>query len=80
MSDHLRRQCDVDEWLASQKDIDVTCRLGFGCPEGPIERVIRGGSAEHYMISTALFETYGTPGYAPTRRSVVAAERAEIRR
>ncbi len=32
------------------------------------------------LISKALFETYGTPGYAPARRSVVAAERAEIRR
>lgn len=70
----------LDEGLASQKDIDVTCRLGLGYPEGPIERVVRGGLAEHYMISKALFETYGTPGYAPGRRSVVAAERTEIHR
>jgi len=70
----------LDEGLASQKDIDVTCRLRLGYPEGPIERVVRGGLAEHYMISKALFETYGTPGYAPARRSVVAAERAEIHR
>ncbi len=70
----------LDERLASQKDIDVTCHLGLGYPEGPIERVVRGGLAEHYMISKALFETYGTPGYAPARRSVVAAERAEMRR
>ena len=70
----------LDEGLASQKDIDVTCRLGLGYPEGPIERLVRGGLAEHYMISKALFETYGTPGYAPARRSVVAAKGLEIRR
>lgn len=70
----------LDEGLASQKDIDLTCRLGLGYPEGPIERVVRGGLAEHYMISKALFETYGTPGFAPARRSVVTAARQEIRR
>jgi len=58
----------------------VRSRLGLGYPEGPIERVVRGGLAEHHLIGTVLFETYGTPGYAPARRSVVAAERAEIRR
>jgi 3-hydroxybutyryl-CoA dehydrogenase len=58
----------------------VRSRLGPDYPEGPIERANWSGLAEHHVISTALFETYGTPGYAPARRSVVAAERAEIRR
>jgi 3-hydroxybutyryl-CoA dehydrogenase len=65
----------LDEGLATQSDMDLTCRLGLGYPDGPIERVVRGGLADHYAISTALFETYGTPGYAPARRSVVAAQR-----
>jgi 3-hydroxybutyryl-CoA dehydrogenase len=65
----------LDEQLATQEDIDLTCRLGLGYPDGPIERVVRGGLAEHYAITKALFETYGVPGYAPARRAVVAAQR-----
>lgn len=63
--------------LATQKDIDLTCKLGLGYPDGPIERTIRGGLAHHYDVTKALFETYGTPGYAPARRAVVAAQRRE---
>ena len=55
--------------------MDLTCRLGLGYPEGPVERVVRGGLAYHYEVSKALFETYGTPAYAPARRAVVAAAR-----
>ncbi len=53
------------------------CRLGLGYPDGPIERVVRGGLAYHYDVSTALFEVYGTPAYAPARRAVVAKRRGE---
>lgn len=70
----------LDECLATQKDIDMTCRLGLGYPDGPIERVIGGGLADHYDICTALFETFGTPGFAPARRAVVAAKRREAGR
>ncbi len=66
----------LDEGLATQTDMDLTCRLGLGYADGPIERVLRGGLVEHYAITTALFEVYGTAGYAPARQAVVAARRA----
>lgn len=65
----------LDEGLASAKDMDLTCRLGLGYPDGPIERVERGDLARHYEITQALFETHGTPGFAPARRAVIAHER-----
>lgn len=65
----------LDEGLATQKDMDMTCRLGLGYPDGPIERVLRGGLAAHYDICKSLFEIYGTPAYAPARRAVVAKMR-----
>lgn len=65
----------LDEGLASAKDMDLTCRLGLGYADGPIERVERGGLARHHEITQALFETYGTPGFAPARRAVVARQR-----
>ena len=67
----------LDEGLASAKDMDLTCRLGLGYPEGPIERVERGGLAHHHDVTRALFEVYGTPAYVPARRSVVAAQRRD---
>jgi 3-hydroxybutyryl-CoA dehydrogenase len=67
----------LDEGLASAEAIDKTCRLGLGYPDGPIERVMRGGLARHHDISKALFEVYGTPGFAPARRALVAKQRAE---
>lgn len=66
----------LDEGLATQPDMDLTCRMGLGYPNGPIERVLSGGLAHHYAVTQALFETYGTPGYAPARRAVVGAARA----
>jgi 3-hydroxybutyryl-CoA dehydrogenase len=67
----------LDEGLASAEAIDVSCRLGLGYPDGPVERVVRGGLAHHHDVSKALFEVYGTPGFAPARRAVVARQRAE---
>lgn len=65
----------LDEGLATQADMDLTCRLGLGYLDGPIERVRRGGLRNHYEITQGLFETYGTPAYAPPRQAVVAAQR-----
>ncbi|MFL1461776.1 3-hydroxyacyl-CoA dehydrogenase family protein [Roseococcus sp. DSY-14] len=65
----------LDEGLATQADMDLTCRLGLGYPDGPVERLLRGGLHHHHAASAALFEAFGTPGYAPARRSVVAARR-----
>ena len=67
----------LDEGLASQKDMDLTCRLGLGYADGPIERVIRGGLVSHYDITKTLFDTFGTASYAPARRAVVAARRSK---
>lgn len=66
----------LDEGLASAADMDATCRLGLGYPDGPIERVVRGDLARHWEISTMLFEATGQAGYAPARRSIVAHRRA----
>jgi 3-hydroxybutyryl-CoA dehydrogenase len=68
----------LDEGLASQADMDLTCKLGLGYPDGPIERVVRGGLANHFRISKALFEAYGTPAYAPPRRAIVAFKRESL--
>lgn len=62
----------LDEGLATQADMDLTCKLGLGYPDGPLERILRGGMARHYHVTHALFETYGTPAYAPPRRAIVA--------
>ena len=65
----------LDEGLATAKDMDLTCRMGLGYPDGPIERVERGGLANHYDVTQALFAVYGTPAYAPARRAGVADQR-----
>ncbi|MBW2426333.1 MAG: hypothetical protein JRG86_18955 [Deltaproteobacteria bacterium] len=70
----------LDEGLASAEAMDLTCRLGLGYPDGPIERVERGGLAHHFDVTSALFEVYGTPAYAPARRAVVAAQRRDLRK
>jgi len=65
----------LDEKLATAEDMDLTCRLGLGYPDGPVERVERGDLARHYEITQSLYEIYGVPGFAPARRAVVAHER-----
>jgi 3-hydroxybutyryl-CoA dehydrogenase len=67
----------LDEGLASAEAMDLTCRLGLSYPDGPVERVERGGLAHHYAVTRALFEVTGAPGYAPARRAAVAAQRKE---
>ena len=66
----------LDEGLASAADMDLTCRLGLGYPDGPIERVQRGDLARHHDITRAMFDIYGTPGFAPARRAVVSKQRS----
>ncbi len=67
----------LDEGLAAAADIDLTCRHGLGYADGPIERVERGGLVHHYEVSQRLFETHGTPGFAPARRAHVAKQRSD---
>ncbi len=69
----------LDEGLASAEDMDQTCRVGLGYPDGLIERVTRGGLERHYDISSAIYEVTGLQGYAPARRSVVAKARQRQR-
>ncbi|WP_111731843.1 3-hydroxyacyl-CoA dehydrogenase NAD-binding domain-containing protein [Roseovarius amoyensis] len=65
----------LDEGLATAEDMDKTCKLGLGYPDGPIERVTRGGLARHFDVTSALYAMTGLPGYAPERRAVVASAR-----
>lgn len=65
----------LDEGLASAADMDKTCALGLGYPDGPVERVTRGGLARHHDICQAIFCMTGLPGYSPARAAVVAAKR-----
>ena len=67
----------LDQGLASAKDMDLTLKLGLGYPEGPIELLQRTGLAHHFEVAQALFEAYGEPAYAPARRSRVAMLRGE---
>ena len=62
----------LDEGLATAADMDKTCCMGLGYPDGPLERVTRGGLARHYDVSKAIQDMTGLPGYAPARRAVVA--------
>ena len=65
----------LDEGLAEAADMDLTCCLGLGYADGPIERVERGGLIHHHDVCCALFEVNGTQGFAPARRAVVAKAR-----
>lgn len=67
----------LDEGLATQKDMDLTCKLGLGYPDGPIERVARGGLDRYYEVSKSLFDVFGTSAYAPARRAAVAFNRGK---
>jgi len=67
----------LDEGLASAQAMDMTCRMGLGYPDGPIERVERGGLARHHDVSKAIFEMTGHNSYMPARRSVVAKARED---
>lgn len=62
----------LDEGLARAEDLDKTCCLGLGYPDGPIERVTRGGLRWHYEICMAIFRMTGQAAYSPARRAVVA--------
>ncbi len=66
----------LDEGLASAADMDKTCCLGLGYPDGPIARVTRGDLARHFDVTKAIHDMTGLPGYAPARRAVVAKARA----
>jgi len=68
----------LDEGLATAADMDLTCRLGLGYADGPIERLERGGLRHHYDVSKALFDIYATPTFAPARRAAIAKQREDL--
>ncbi|MGQ3489494.1 3-hydroxyacyl-CoA dehydrogenase NAD-binding domain-containing protein [Roseovarius pacificus] len=65
----------LDEGLATAEDMDKTCCMGLGYPDGPIERVTRGGLARHYDVSAAIQAATGNIAYHPARRAYVAKQR-----
>lgn len=65
----------LDEGLASAADMDMTCCMGLGYPDGPIERVTRGGLARHHDICSAIQSLSDWAGFAPARRATVAKRR-----
>lgn len=67
----------LDEGLATAEAMDMTCRMGLGYPDGPIERVERGELARHFDVSKAIFEMAGQTSYMPARRAVVAKARED---
>lgn len=67
----------LDEGLASAEAMDMTCRMGLGYPDGPIERVERGDLARHHDVSKAIFDMTGHASYMPARRAVVARTRED---
>ena len=69
----------LDDGLAKAADMDLACRLGLGYPDGPVERVVRGGLAFHHDVASALFAASGQPGDAPARAAGVAKTRSEPR-
>jgi 3-hydroxybutyryl-CoA dehydrogenase len=66
----------LDDGLATQQDMDLTCKLGLGYPDGPIERVCRGGLEHHYARSKALFDVFPSQTNAPARQAIVARRRS----
>lgn len=69
----------LDEGLAQAADMDKTCCLGLGYPDGPIERTLRGGLDWHYEVCTSLLRMTGQAAYSPARRAIVAHERAHAK-
>lgn len=69
----------LDEGLADAAAMDLTCRLGLGYAQGPIEAVTAAGLARHHDISQAIFDVTGQPGFAPARASAVAKAREDAK-
>jgi 3-hydroxybutyryl-CoA dehydrogenase len=67
----------LDEGLATAQAMDMTCRMGLGYADGPVERIIAGGLGRHYDVSRYLHEMTGQIGYTPARRATVAKARRQ---
>jgi 3-hydroxybutyryl-CoA dehydrogenase len=67
----------LDEGLATAEAMDMTCRMGLGYPDGPIERVVRGDLARHFDVTSSIYSMTGQTAYMPARRAVVAKSRCQ---
>lgn len=51
----------LDEGLASAEAMDLTCRLGLGYAQGPIEAVTDAGLSRHHDVTLAIFASTDRP-------------------
>jgi 3-hydroxybutyryl-CoA dehydrogenase len=65
----------VDDGLTDAADLDMCLKLGLGYRKGVLEPLLASGLEHHYAATSALFETYGLPQYAPARAAIVAHQR-----
>lgn len=66
----------VDDDLATAPDLDLCLTLGLGYRRGLLSQVVDGGLDHHHDVTSALFDVYGQPHYAPARSAVEAKRRA----
>jgi 3-hydroxybutyryl-CoA dehydrogenase len=65
----------VDDGIASAADLDQCLKLGLGYRNGVLRPLLDSGLEHHFDVTSALFQVYGTPPYAPARQAVVAKAR-----
>ncbi|WP_137897211.1 3-hydroxyacyl-CoA dehydrogenase family protein [Sphingomonas sp. 2SG] len=70
----------VDSGLATRDAIESCVRSGLGYRQGLMTAVEQGGLADHYDVSSALFEAYGLAQFAPARQAIVARQRKDAGR
>lgn len=66
----------VDDDLATAPDLELCLTLGLGYRRGLLSQVVEGGLDHHHDVTSALFDVYGQPHYAPARSAVEAKRRA----
>lgn len=65
----------VDDGVASPADLEQCLKLGLGYRNGLLDPLLASGLHHHARVTSALFEVYGEPQYAPARRAVAARMR-----
>jgi len=66
----------VDDGLADPRDLEECLKLGLGYRNGLLEPLLSSGLERHFETTSALFQAYGQPQYAPTRQAIVAKARS----
>ncbi|MCL4745616.1 MAG: 3-hydroxyacyl-CoA dehydrogenase [Burkholderiaceae bacterium] len=65
----------IDDGIASAADLEQCLKLGLGYRNGVLQPLLDSGLEHHFDVTSALFQVYGTPPYAPARQAVVAKAR-----